>query len=64
MPQELKEAHRLNDEAVFAAYGLAPNPSVQEIFSELKSRYDAAEANYKPERMRNPRPPATGRRRK
>lgn len=63
MPPELKEAHRINDEAVFAAYDLGPNPSVHEIAFELKIRYDAAEANYKPERMRNPRPPATGRRR-
>ena len=56
MPPELKEAHRINDEAVFAAYGLSPNPSVQEIAFELKMRYDAAKANYRPERPMRERP--------
>ena len=56
MPPELKEAHRINDEAVFAAYGLRANPSVHEIFFELKIRYDAAVAAYKPERPIRERP--------
>ena len=56
MPAELKEAHRINDEAVFAAYGLGPDPSVHEIFRELKSRYDAALANSKPDRPDRNRP--------
>lgn len=56
MPPALKEAHRINDEAVFAAYGLRSNPSIQEIALELKSRYDAAKADYKPERYMRKRP--------
>ena len=48
MPAELKEAHRINDAAVFAAYGLPPDASGREIIACLKARYDVAA--YKPER--------------
>ena len=50
MPTELKEAHRINDAAVFAAYGLPPDASGREIIASLKARYDVAVAAYKPER--------------
>ena len=41
MPAELKEAHRANDEAVLAAYGLPPDASARDIVFCLKARYDA-----------------------
>ena len=50
MPAELKEAHRINDAAVFAAYGLPPDASGCEIIACLKTRYDVAVAAYKPKR--------------
>lgn len=56
MPPALKAAHRINDEAVFTAYGLGPSPSSQEVFAELLKRYEAARANYKPERPVRERP--------
>ena len=60
MPPELKEAHRILDEAVFAAYGLRPGASAAEIVLELKMRYDENVANAKPDRIDRDRPRQSG----
>ena len=39
MPANLLKAHKANDKAVLAAYGLSPNTSESEIVAELFSRY-------------------------
>ena len=59
MPPALKEAHRILDAAVFAAYGLRPEACSTEIVIALKMLYDELAANAKPDRIRNPRPAAT-----
>ena len=59
MPPALKEAHRILDEAVFAAYGLRSGASGPEIIIALKMLHDELAANAKPDRVRNPRPVAT-----
>lgn len=63
MPPELKEAHRILDEAVFAAYGLRTGASAAEIVLELKMRYDENVANAKPDRIDRDRPRQSGLRR-
>ena len=60
MPPALKEAHRVLDEAVFAAYGLRPGASGPEIVLELKMRYDELAANAKPDRIVRDRPRHSG----
>lgn len=60
MPPALKEAHRVLDEAVFAAYGLRPGASGPEIVLALKMRYDELVANAKPNRIARDRPRHSG----
>ncbi|MBO4311533.1 MAG: class I SAM-dependent DNA methyltransferase [Desulfovibrionaceae bacterium] len=44
MPQELRRAHRANDKAVLAAYGLAPDMAEADIVAALMARYQALAA--------------------
>ena len=44
MPQELRRAHRANDKAVLAAYGLAPDRAEADIVAALMARYQALAA--------------------
>ena len=59
MPPALREAHRILDAAVFAAYGLRSGASSTEIGIALKILHDELAANAKPDRIRNPRPVST-----
>ncbi len=64
MPDELREAHRANDAAVLAAYGLPPDAPETVFMSHLLARYSDLVAAYKPERPAREKPlPSSWRRR-
>lgn len=64
MPAELKEAHRANDAAVLAAYGLPPDAPETVFMAHLFNRYNDLIAAYKPERPVREKPlPSSWRRR-